>query len=447
MIGKFTQFISDNELIARNIKVLLAVSGGLDSVVMADLFHQTGYTFAIAHVNFNLRGSESDRDEQFVRQLADLYKVDFFVKHFDTKKYARQHKISIQVAAREQRYQWFDELLIKKGYDVIATAHHQDDQVETFLINLSRGTGIAGLHGIPVQQGRVIRPMLFASRNEIAAYASENNLQFVEDSSNSSLKYTRNRIRHKIIPQIEKINPAFRQALLETITNIREAEQIFKQAVEEKRNIVLEVRNEAVYISTERFFSLKPMRTWAFELLSPFGFNSASLESILEMENAIPGKELYSETHRLVKDRDCLIIVPRHRKPEAEEYEITAGDMEHDTLVPVHLSFEIIDNFRAELKQPPGIALIDPEKLVFPLRLRKWKRGDVFVPYGMSKFKKLSDFFIDLKYSRIDKENQWLLCSGTDIVWVIGRRLDDRYKVSGESLKILKITVSPTYSR
>ena len=327
MIGKFLEFLTTNQLVSNNSRILLAVSGGMDSVVMVDLFHKAGFTFAIAHANFHLRGEESDRDERFVRQLADFYKVDFFLKHFETKKYALQHKVSIQVAARELRYHWFDELLIKKGYDAVATAHHLDDQVETFLINLARGTGISGLHGIPVRQGKIIRPLLFASRNEIAAYASENNLKFVEDSSNSSLKYTRNRIRHKIIPELEKINPGFKAGLNETIQIIREAEIIYKQAICDTRNSILEKRGNNFVIPAKAFFSLNPLKAYAFELLSPFGFNLSGINDILGLKDAIPGKEVISPTHRLVRDRDLLIIAPRHDILEESEFEVTFSDL------------------------------------------------------------------------------------------------------------------------
>jgi tRNA(Ile)-lysidine synthase len=213
MFGDFISFIAKNKLAAESGRILLAVSGGLDSVVMTDLFHKAGFQFGIAHANFHLRGAESDRDEQFVRKLADKYDVEIFINQFDTISHARKNKLSVQVTARDLRYAWFDDVLLKHGYDCVATAHHLDDQVETFIINIARGTGIAGLHGIPVKQGKVIRPLLFTDRKEIEAYASENNLEYVEDSSNSSDKYTRNRIRHKIVPQLEKINPSFRKAL------------------------------------------------------------------------------------------------------------------------------------------------------------------------------------------------------------------------------------------
>lgn len=441
MIGNFSQFISDNHLADKSSKTLLAVSGGVDSAVMADMFYKAGFSFGMAHANFQLRGEESERDEAFVRQLAEKYKVEIFIKRFSTSGYAKKKKISIQVAARELRYQWFEELLVKNGYDVVATAHHLDDQVETFLINLARGTGIAGLHGIPVKQGKIIRPLLFAWREEILDYAFDNQVSFVEDSSNITDKYTRNRIRHHVVPHLEKINPGFKKGLNETIKIIQETEIIYKQSITDTRNSILEKRGNNLVIPVHAFFSLDPIKAYAFELLSPFGFNLANIDNIISLKDAIPGKEVLSSTHRLVKDRNELIILPRIDIPCKSEYELNFSDLEKGFLYPADLSFEILDKKPENLKLPPDEALLDLEKLDFPLKIRKWKRGDAFVPFGMSKLKKLSDFFIDLKYSKIDKENQWLLCSGNDIVWIIGQRIDERYKVEKESLKILKIRV------
>lgn len=441
MPGEFIKFLEDNKLAEKTSCVLLAVSGGIDSVVMADLFHRAGYHFSIAHANFQLRGEESGRDEQFVRELAEKYRVEFFTRDFDTIKYSRKNKVSIQVAARELRYTWFEELLLKHGYDRLATANHLDDQVETFLINLTRGTGIAGLHGIPVRQGKIIRPMLFTSRKEIEAYAIENAIEFVEDSSNSSDKYTRNRIRHKVIPELEKINPAFRQALTETIKHIRDAETVYRNAIEEKRYSIFEVKGDIVSVPVSGFYSLRPLETWAYELLSPYGFNLSNVNDIISLEGAIPGKEVLSATHRLVRDREHLLIIPVQHPEGEKKYSISASDLHHELLSPIHLTFEILEETPEKYDDPAISAYLDLEKLEFPLVLRKWGRGDFFFPLGMAKPKKISDFFIDMKYSKFDKENQWLLCSGNDIVWIAGKRIDDRFKINKASNRILKITL------
>jgi tRNA(Ile)-lysidine synthase len=438
MLSDFIKFIAKNNLVGKNSPCLLAVSGGIDSVVMTDLFHRAGYKFDIAHVNFQLRGEESGRDEEFVRKLAGKYGVKVFVRQFETDHYSRKNKVSIQVAARQLRYEWFDELLLKHGHEKVAIAHHLDDQVETFLINLARGTGIAGLHGIFPLQGNIIRPMLFTGRKEIEAYAIAQHLEFVEDSSNKSVKYTRNRIRHKIIPELEKLNPSFRNALTGTILNIRDVEAVFRNSIHETRNSIIEVKGDAIFIPLEDFFNLKPLETWAYELLSPYGFNLSNIKDIIGLKEAVAGKEVVSPTYRLVRDRDNLIIVPIG-KFSGKEYPLHVVDLLQGVKLPVKLTVEILDKPPDKFDDTGKSAYLDLEKIEFPLLIRKWKRGDSFFPLGMKQRKKLSDFFIDLKYSKIDKEDQWLLCSGDDIVWVIGKRIDDRYKIRSSTVKILKI--------
>ena len=442
MIGKFIQFFSDNHLSDKGLQILLAVSGGMDSAVMADLFSKAEINFGIAHANFQLRGEESERDETFVRQLAEKYQVEFFIKRFSTSDNAKKRKLSIQVAARELRYQWFDEILNKKGYDVVATAHHLDDQVETFLINLTRGTGIAGLHGIPVKQGKIIRPLLFAWRNEIADYAALNQIAFVEDSSNLKDNYSRNKIRHQIIPQLQKINPSITKVLNDTIGNIKDVEMIFREVIEETRESIIKKNGETIMINLEEFFQLNPLKTYAYELLSPFGFNQSNISDIICLEHSIAGKEILSPSHRLIRDRENIIIIPKIEIP-VKCYKLSFNDLENGIREPVNFSFEFITGKPDNLKLPAREALLDLNRLNFPLTIRKWRRGDSFIPLGMTGYKKLSDFFTDLKFSKIDKDNQWLLCSGEDIVWIIGQRIDERYKVERETLKILKIMVTP----
>ncbi len=419
------------------------MSGGLDSVVMAELFHRAGFQFAIAHANFGLRGDESNRDELFVRDLAEKYRVQVFVRHFETARFARAGKVSIQVAARQLRYEWFEELMIKHSFDHIATAHHLDDQVETFLINLTRGTGIAGLHGILPRKGRIIRPMMFTGRKQIEDYARENLLEFVEDSSNRSIKYTRNRIRHKVIPQLVKINPAFRQELTQTISFIRDAEAIYRQAIELKRKEIFIEKGDEIYIPAEQFFSLKPLTGWAYELLSPFDFNLSNIRDIAGMADAIPGKEVRSATFRLIKDREFLIIAPLEEKSGKTAFKVSMADLVQKSIrYSLHLRFEILDIIPSAFDDPGTTAFLDLDALDFPMTIRKWKRGDFFYPLGMSQHKKLSDFFTDLKFSRIEKEQCWLLCSGEKIVWIIGHRIDDRFKITSATRKILKIILS-----
>jgi tRNA(Ile)-lysidine synthase len=440
MLDDFTKFIRQEKLLNSADHPLLAVSGGMDSVVMACLFHKSGYHFGIAHANFQLRGEESVRDENFVRSLATKYNVPIHVKRFETKSFARKNHVSVQMAARTLRYDWFEELSVDQHYTCIATAHHLDDQVETFLINLARGTGIAGLHGIPVRQGKIIRPMLFSGRKEIEAYAKSNDLEFVRDSSNLSMKYTRNRIRLRVIPQLEHINPSFRQELMKTIDHIRDAEIIYRQTIEQKRREILQRHGDEFIIPADQFFSLKPLASWAFELLSPFGFNQANIKDITGLAEALPGKEVQSSTHRVIKDRDRLIVVPKGKTDMETTFLVSAEDLALKSIkLPVNLKFEIHYEIPSEFADPSTTAYIDFDRLDFPLLIRKWCRGDFFYPMGMSKRKKLSDFFTDQKFSLIEKEKQWILCSGKNIVWIIGQRIDDRFKITPASRRVLKI--------
>jgi tRNA(Ile)-lysidine synthase len=443
MLEDFKKFIQAENLVDNKVKTLLAVSGGLDSAVMAALFHKAGLHFGIAHANFRLRGKESERDEDFVRELAVLYHVPIFVKHFETAQFARANKVSIQVAARQLRYEWFDELLLSHGFDHVATAHHLDDQVETFLINLTRGTGIAGLHGILPRQGNLIRPLMFIGRKQIESYARENRIEYVEDSSNRSDKYTRNRIRHKVIPQLEIISPGFRHDLTQTIGFIRDAETIYRQAVEQKRKEIFIEKDDIILIPAEQFFSLAPLTTWAFELLSPFGFNLTNIRDIAGLADAIPGKEVRSDAFRLIRDRECLLIAPLEGNRGKTSFMISIDDLKQKSVrTPLPLHFEIMDQTPSSFGDPATIALLDLDRLNFPLTIRKWKRGDFFYPLGMSQQKKLSDFFTDQKFSRLEKEKTWLLCNGAKIVWIIGHRIDDRFKITSATRKILKIILS-----
>ncbi len=437
MLDSFLKYITDNRLFKSDDRILLAVSGGLDSTVMARLFQLAGFHFALAHCNFHLRGDESDRDEKFVRNLAEHYHVPVFVTHFETVSYARKHKISIQMAAREMRYRWFGELLSEQGFDFIATAHHLDDQIETFFVNLARGTGIAGLHGILPEQGRIIRPMLFATRKDIESYAMENGVDYVEDSSNSSLKYARNRIRHKVIPQLEKINPSVRQAILDTIERVRDAEAIYRSIVEKEKSRLLIPDSGGYKIPVGELKILAPLRTWLHEILSDFSFSGLALDDIMDALDRQPGKVFFSSTHQLIKDRDYLLIHPRIMAGK--------GPMVFEVFpypvpgLPICLEFSVLKREKANVTTDPNSAFLDYDQLTMPLYIRKWRKGDYFYPFGMKKRKKLSDFFIDQKFSLIQKENAWLLCSGDEIVWIIGKRPDNRFRVTDSTRSILEV--------
>jgi len=442
MLDQFLQYIKKENLFAPSKKILLTISGGIDSVVMAHLFAESGTEFGIAHCNFQLRDHESDEDEIFVKKLAEKLHVEFFVKRFDTTAFANEHGISIQMAARDLRYDWFEEIRRKNEYDFIATAHHQDDRIETFFINLSRGSGLRGLRGMLPKNDKIIRPLFVFTRKEIEAYAGSNNIIFREDSSNQEQKYLRNQIRHEIIPAFKKRNLAFHDEMIQTLDRLRETEEIYSEIILQKKKELLIKKGETYSISINELLKISPLNTWLFELLRDFDFNFASCLSIAQSLKGISGKEFFSATHRLIKDREKLIIIPLQKNELRDEYLIDANVME--ITAPIHLTFNRIE-ITADFKIPadPNIACLNVTKITFPLKLRKWKHGDIFYPLGMDKPKKLSDYFIDNKFSINKKEDAWLLCSGDDIVWIVGHRIDDRYKVISSTMELLTVCRLP----
>lgn len=442
MLKAFKAFITSENLFGPKDKILLAVSGGIDSVVMCDLFHRAGYTFGIAHCNFGLRGKESKGDQQFVESLAKKYKAPFFTRKFLTKKDAKDNRISIQMAARELRYMWFTELLQKEGYTYVATGHHLDDQAETFFINLLRNTGIAGLHGILPKQGNLIRPLLFTHREQIEAYANKHKLEYREDSSNAEVKYIRNKIRHEIIPVFRELNPSFLEILSETISRMRETEIIFRESIDLARKKIIRKEKKEIHIRIEDLKQLTPPEIYQFEILSPYGFNEAVIRDILNSPEEASGKVFYSPTHRLIKNRDELIIDDLFAKKEnglkTAEFSIPANRKE--IRKPIHLSFKkIIQDADFNIDFSNEVANLDLHKIEFPLVLRKWYKGDSFFPYGMNKKKKLSDYFINNKLSVPEKENTWLLCSGPSILWIVGQRIDHRFRVTSQTKEVLQV--------
>ena len=445
MLQRFKSFIEEQRLFQPDDRVLLAVSGGVDSVVMVDLFHQAGYPFGIAHANFQLREEESEEDERFAGELSVSCRVPFFSKRFFTVDYADTHKVSIQMAARELRYEWFEATRHKEGFDWIATAHHLDDQVETFFINLLRGTGISGLHGILVRQGKVIRPLLFASREDIFRFARKHDLSFREDSSNSSLKYARNKIRHQLIPLLHSIDPDYAKQITATISRIQETELILKPLVEKSRKNLIRRMKDHWIIHIVELRKLEPLSAWLYELLTPFEFNEATIRDLIRSLDQESGKAFYSSTHRIIKDRNQLIIT---MIPSAEQHastgEYLVNEATKNVTKPIRLS---IQSFTREagyqISADKNRATLDKKKLTFPLILRRWKPGDYFYPFGMNKRKKLSDFFIDEKIPIPGKEQCWLLCSGNRIAWVIGHRIDHRYRVSTRSRELLVVDYHP----
>ncbi len=441
MLNRFNKYIESKNLFNKNDKILLTVSGGIDSVVMLDLFIKSNFSFGIAHCNFNLRGKESDLDEKFVKQIAKKYKIDIHTKSFDTKKFAKNNGISIEMSARDLRYEWFEKTRQKFGYSYIATAHHKNDVIETFILNISRGTGIKGLCGIKPKVNKIIRPVLFAFRSEIEEYCNKNNLQYREDASNATLKYKRNIIRHKILPELKNLNPNINNTLIENIRIFNDVEDIYRNSIEEKRDKILTKENDKILINIKELKKLSPLTTYLYEFLKPYNFQQKNVNDIIKSLDNISGKKFYSSSHYLVKDRNFLFL-SKINFNENENEVFTINKETTNISSPIALKIKITDNNVAtdlsEMKNE-NFAFLDYDLLKFPLVIRRWINGDYFYPIGMKKRKKISDFFIDNKFSIIDKNNAWLLCSEDDIIWVIGKRIDDRFKITNRTKKIFII--------
>ncbi len=437
MLNEFKIFLADSCKFQTGQKTLLTVSGGIDSVVMLDLFSRAKLEGIIAHCNFKLRSDESDGDEEFVRQLENRYFYKVIVKEFDTIAFAKENKISIQMAARQLRYEWFSELKKSNSCDYIATAHNKDDQIETFFINLSRGTGIKGLSGIKAKSNDVIRPILWSERNEIVKYAKERGLAWREDSSNSSIKYLRNKIRHEIIPLFHEINPGFADTMAENISKLDNVREFYSELIDLKKQTLLKQMEDSWELLLKDIINDSNRELILYEILQDFNFSSTVVKDIIQsINNNESGKIYYSNNYRIVKDRGSLIIEKKKEK-SSQRYYIDEEDIKLSK--PINLSFSQVKIEDFSLIKSNSIAQLDIDKLSFPLILRKWQQGDYFKPLGMENLKKLSDFFIDNKLSIPEKEKVWILTSGKEIVWIIGHRIDERFKVSAKTEVVLKI--------
>ena len=437
LLRQFRNYILKENLFEKKDKIILAVSGGIDSVAMCQLFYLARFQFAIAHCNFHLRGDESDEDSVFVKQLAEKYKVPFFITDFNTTEYARSQGISIEMAARDLRYNWFDELLKKQNYQYVAIAHQLDDSVETFFINLLRGTGIAGLHGIQPKQNKFIRPLLFITREELEHFIKKEKLEYRQDSTNQSTEIRRNFIRHKIIPLFKEMNPAFLQTMQENMERLKETESIFRKIISHEIPLLVDKKNDKIHIPIEKLKQRESSKIFLFEILTTYGFNSSAIEDIAKSLNDISGKQFFSPSHRLVRDRKYLIITPLQSAEKNGTLLIDSTIQSVET--PVKLSISQSKNSKHQISKNNNIASLDFDKLKFPLEIRRWRKGDFFYPFGMNGKKKLSDFFIDNKFSILEKENAWLLCSENKIVWLIGHRIDNRFRITHQTKKVYKI--------
>ena len=444
MYQEFLDYNRQNNLFdIQKDKILLAVSGGIDSMVMCDLFLRSKANIAIAHCNFHLRGDESNRDEGFVTQYAKDNNIPLFKQDFDTFAYMQSEKKSLEMSARDLRYDWFKKIVKENDFTYIATAHHGDDSAETFIINLLRGTGIAGLHGILPKSDNIIRPMLFTSRRKIVEYAQKYGLTHVEDSTNKDNKFTRNKIRNEIIPILRDISPNFDAIIRKDIERLRETEQVFRTVINKAKKNLLIHKDNRIEVELEALKKLHPIHIFLYEILSEYGFNETNINSICDTldEENISGKQFFSEKYRIVIDRKKLLITEKKKgKTTATNYQI--NDYQTNISIPIRLHTEVLKDLKfIKIPKTKSVAMFDYEKLKFPLTLRHWKQGDSFVPFGMNGKQKISDFFTHNKYSILDKESQWLLCSGKDIIWVVGQRTDNRYRITDKTTTIYKIEI------
>ncbi|MDR1847832.1 MAG: tRNA lysidine(34) synthetase TilS [Bacteroidales bacterium] len=440
MQNEFIKYIRENNLFTKKDKLLVAVSGGLDSIVLCELLLQNGFEFAIAHCNFHLRGEESNRDEAFVKNYVEKNNIkEFFVASFDTETYMKERKVSVEMAARELRYKWFDRIMSEKKLDYLVTGHHADDSAETIFINILRGTGIAGLHGILPKTNNIVRPLLFATKAHLAEYADKNHIEHIEDSSNQNIEIIRNRIRQEIFPIFREIAPNFDITVRREIERFRQTEQVFRSVIDRVRTEILISESDCIKMPIEKLKTLTPLKIFLFELFSEYGFNESTINAIEEsLFEDLSGKQFFSDEYRAIRDRQYIIISRRNYLQTNECYLINPDDFSLDE--PLPLKLEVMRDMQfISIPQDRNIAMLDFDKLTFPLMLRKWKKGDSFIPLGLNKQKKLSDFFTNLKYSLLDKENQWLLCSGEEIVWIVGKRLDDRFKVTENTVTIYRM--------
>ncbi len=418
--------------------LLVAVSGGVDSVVLCELCKQAGFNFSVAHCNFQLRGDESQRDEQFVKSLSEKYGVPYFVKKFETEQYAQKNKLSIQVAARDLRYEWFNEIAIHH----ILTAHHANDNIETLLMNFFKGTGINGLRGILPKNGKIVRPLLFATKDEIKKFAAENHLSFVEDSSNISDKYTRNFFRNQFIPSIQKVFPQVEKNLMDNVERFRDIEILYQQSIIKHKKKLLEKNGEEFHIPVLKLLQAQPLPTIIYEIIKDFGFTSHQTREVIHLMQSESGRYIQSHSHKIIRNRKWLIISPNNTSA-AQNILIE----ENDKIIAFDkgtskLKIENFTSDNCQLSAENSMAYIDDDEISFPLLLRKWKQGDYFYPLGMNRKKKLSRFFIDQKLSLTEKENIWIIETNKKIIWVVGKRIDDRFKITPRTKNIMKISLA-----
>ena len=441
LIEAFQRYIDENNLVTHDDRILLTVSGGVDSMVMLSLFVRCGYAVGVAHCNFQLRGAESDEDELLVRDEAARYGVPWYNRRFETAAEMERTGESMEMAARRLRYAWFDELSHAEGYTAVAIAHHADDSIETFFINLLRGTGLRGLTGISIQVGKVVRPLLFASRREILEYAAANHIPYREDSSNRSTKYLRNKIRLGLIPRIREINPKFTSLMCRNLARLTDAQLFINHGIERIRETAVTSSEGIDTIHLDRIDPAFPQEFVIYELLnSAYGFKGDVIDALCRaLGQGASGRRFYARDHVAVTDRGRILVAPIAPDDEClttVEKGAPRSYCGNAVLYYEYCDIDTIKNFGV----PEHIAQVDADRLQFPLTLRRWKEGDWFIPFGMTGRKKVSDFLIDAKVSLPEKQRQFVLLSGEEIVWLVGRRIDDRYRLTSETENVLRIT-------
>jgi tRNA(Ile)-lysidine synthase len=433
MKGKFLEYISEKKLCTPKDKILLTISGGMDSMVMLHLFRECGFNISVAHVNFQLRAEESNGDELFVKNYCENFSIPLFTKRFDTTEFALEKSLSTQMAARELRYTWFNELADEHNFNLIATAHHLNDSIETVLLNFTRGSGLEGYDGIEPKNRKIIRPLLFATRQQIESYAKENKISWREDSSNASDDYQRNFIRHKIIPLLKELNPSLENSFTDSVNKVSGANELKSLGILHWREKFHTDKGDQFHFSKKGLAESLNPEGLLWNLIKSFGFNLDQCRQVKIALGGQSGKKFYSQQFELVIDREYLIISKQEN--ELPEIRIDKGSID------AHLgkySLRISEPTQAKFSDENSIALLDADKLQFPLTWRKWKVGDYFHPLGMTHKKKVSDFLIDQKISVADKETITVLQSAKEIIWVVGHRIDDNYKITNTSRQMIK---------
>jgi len=437
MLNEFNKYISEHKLLTPGDRVLLAVSGGIDSMVMAHIVLRSGYVAGIAHCNFSLRADESDKDEKMVQQYAAKNNIPFYTTRFDTKAFAKEKGLSVQMAARELRYKWFETIRRKYKYDKIAIAHNLNDNIETVLINLIRGTGITGLTGMKSMNNRIIRPVLFATRNDIIKYCKRYRIAYREDMSNADTKYFRNKIRHNVIPVLKEMNPSIETTLNDTAERFSGLYEIVTDYISDLRRKITEEKNTFITLNISLLRPYLHNKTILFELFRPFGISNVQLNDLIRVIQGKTGGQLFTGTHRIIKNRK-EIIVTHEQDVKYNTFEINnIQDFEVAPGIRSAEYFDIKGSF--DIPTDPNTACLDADKITFPVKIRRWRTGDYFYPLGMRNRKKLSDYFINSKYSIIDKENIQIMESEGKIVWIIGDRIDNRFRITSSTKKILLI--------